>query len=84
MFLGEESLKTSLSMILQRFSTGLRSGELASHSVLATKFGRNLPHHAWVAFAVWAGAPSCMYKRHLLVRAEQFSLVYSFCCTSAA
>ena len=45
-------------MILQMFSMGLRSGEFALQPSLVIKFGKFLCHHVWVAFEVWAGAPS--------------------------
>ena len=56
--LGIGSLYAASSMMLHRFSMGLRSGEFAGHSSFWIKFGRFLLHHCCVAFAVWAGAPS--------------------------
>ena len=44
--------------MLQRFSTGLISGEFGGQHVFSIKFGRFFLHHAWVALAACAGAPS--------------------------
>ena len=57
--LGTSSLYVVSSMILQIFSMGLRSGEFAGQPSLAIKFGKSFWDHVWVAFEVWAGAPSC-------------------------
>ena len=56
--LGAGSLYVVSSMILQMFSMGLRSREFAGQPSLAIKFGKFFWHHVWVAFEVWAGAPS--------------------------
>ena len=56
--LGIGSLYAASSMMLHRFSMGLRSGEFAGHSSFWIKFGRFLLRHCCVAFPVWAGAPS--------------------------
>ena len=50
------SLYVVSSMILQMFSMGLKSGEVACQPSLAIKFGKFFCN-VWVAFAVWAGAP---------------------------
>ena len=50
--LGIGSLYAASSMMLHRFSMGLRSGEFAGHSSFLIKFGRFFLHHCWVAFAV--------------------------------
>ena len=50
--LGIGSLYAASSMMLHRFSMGLRSGEFAGHSSFWIKFGRFLLHHSCVAFAV--------------------------------
>ena len=49
--LGIGSLYAASSMILHRFSMGLRSGEFVGHSSFLIKFGRFFLHHWWVAFA---------------------------------
>ena len=59
MVFGSGSLYVFSSIIPQRFSTGLRSGELAGQSGFSIKFGKFRLHQFWVDFAVWAGAPSC-------------------------
>ena len=46
------SLYAASSMMLHRFSMGLRSGEFAGHSSFWLKYGRVSLHHYWVAFAV--------------------------------
>ena len=51
--LGIGSLHTASSMMLHRFSVGLRSGECAGHSSFWIKSGRLFLHLCWVAFAVW-------------------------------
>ena len=50
------SLYVVSSMILQMFSMGLKSGEVACQPSLAIKFGKFFCN-VWAAFAVWAGAP---------------------------
>ena len=50
--LGIRSLYAPLSMMLHRFSMGLKSGEFAGHSSFWIKFGRFLLHHCCVAFTV--------------------------------
>ena len=50
--LGIGSPYAALSMMLHRFSMGLRSGEFAGHSSFWTKFGWFILHHCSVAFAV--------------------------------
>ena len=45
--------------MLQRFSTGLISGKFGGQHVFSIKFDRFFfGHHAWVALAACAGAPS--------------------------
>ena len=58
MVLGVVSLQITSSIMLQRFSTGLISGEFGGRHVFSIKFGRFFLHHAWVALAACAGAPS--------------------------
>ena len=55
---GVGSLLTTSSIMLQKFSTGLISGEFRGQQVFSIKFGRVLLHHAWVALAACAGFPS--------------------------
>ena len=50
--LGIGSLYAASSMMLHRFSMGLRSGEFAGHSSFWIKFGRFLLHYCCVTFAV--------------------------------
>ena len=52
--LGVGSLQTTSSIMLQRFSTGLISGEFGGQHVFSIKFGRFFLHHAWVALAACA------------------------------
>ena len=59
MVFGSGSLYVFSSMIPQRFSTGLRSRELAGQSGFLIKFGKFRLHQFWVDFTLWAGAPSC-------------------------
>ena len=68
---GIGSLYATSSIMLHRFSMELRSGEFAGHSSFSMKFGRFFLHHCWVAFAVWAGAPSCT-KVALLLFVKSF------------
>ena len=44
--------------MLQRFSTGLISGEFGGQLAFSIKFDRFLLHHAWVVLAACDGAPS--------------------------
>ena len=46
-------------MIYQRFSIGLKSGELEGQVPLGQKCGIFLVSQSWVLFEVCAGAPSC-------------------------
>ena len=46
-------------MINQRFSIGLKSGELAGQVPLGQKWGTFPVSQSWVLFEVCAGAPSC-------------------------
>ena len=60
--------------MLQRFSTGLISGEFGGQHVFSIKFGTGLfLHHAWVALAACAGAPSWT-KVSLLLRRFVFRM----------
>ena len=60
MVLGVGSLWAASSIMLQGFSTGLISGEFGGQHVFSIKSGRFFLHHAWVALAECAGAPSWM------------------------
>ena len=60
--------------MLQRFSTGLISGEFGGQHVFSIKFGTGLfLHHAWVALAACASAPSWT-KVSLLLRRFVFRM----------
>ena len=61
--------------MLQRFSTGLISGEFGGRHVFSIKFGRFFLHHAWVALAACAGAPSWTNVMHVAIGTAQFPLV---------
>ena len=65
--------------MLQRFSTGLISGEFGGQHVFSIKFDRFFFwHHAWVALAACAGAPSWTNVMHVAIGTAQFSLVCCF------
>ena len=64
--------------MLQRFSTGLISGEFGGQLVSSIKFGRFLLHSAWVALAASAQWPPVLDERHVPIGTEQFSFVYCF------
>ena len=75
--LGIGSLSVALSIMLHTFSMELRSGEFAGHSSFWIKFGKFFLHHCWVAFAIWAGVPSCTKVALLL-----FMKSFCFTCSS--
>ena len=76
--LGVGSLKTTSSIVLPTFSTGLMSGEFEGQHVFSIKFGR------FFFFAPCLGGLGCVCwrpvldERHVAIGTEQFSLVCSF------
>ena len=77
MVLGVGSLRTTSSIMLQRCSTGLISGEFGGQHVFSINFGRFF-------FAPCLGGLGCVCwrpvldERHVAIGAEQFSLVCCF------
>ena len=65
--------------MLQRFSTGLISGEFGGQHVFSIKFDRFFFwHHAWVALVACADAPSWTNVMHVAIGTAQFPLVCCF------